>query len=119
MIGIIGDTGFGKSTALEYYANQHQNVYYMNIEISMSPKVFLNALLGVLGFKNIHTEKNSYNLIRSIVYFLKNTPGKHLIIIDECGKLSNNVLLHLHDLRNAISGVAGVIFSGPHFFYKK
>ncbi|MGO4878789.1 AAA family ATPase [Pedobacter psychrotolerans] len=119
MIGIVGETGFGKSTSLEYYANQNDNVYYLNVETSMSAKVFLQALLEVLGFKNIHNEKNSYNLTRSIVYFLKNTPGKHLIILDECGKLSNNVLLHMHDIRNAISNVAGVIFSGPHYFHKK
>ena len=81
MVSVIGDIGFGKSTALRYYANSHENVYYFNMEGAMTAKMFYGAILEVIGFKNIHPEKNSFNLIKSVVYYLKNTPGKHLLCI--------------------------------------
>lgn len=83
-------------------------------EINLVPN---RAILEVIGFKNIHSEKNSFNLIRSVVYYLKNTLGKHLLIIDECGRMNHREMIYMHDLRDAVSDIAGIIFSAPDYFH--
>lgn len=115
MTAILADPGVGKSQALEYYAKRNKNVYYIN-NMLMSPKDLFGVILKSIGFKNMHRETNIYHLIDSIVYYLSESPGKHLIILDEAGRLTHKTLLHLHDLRNALMKNTGIILAAPGYF---
>lgn len=48
MVGITGDTGTGKTTALENYSKR-KNVFYVVYDKTMKPKQFFIALLREMG----------------------------------------------------------------------
>jgi hypothetical protein len=111
---IIGYTGAGKTTALYDYYSGGQNVYYLECKNSMNRKQFLNALLSEMG---INYMGSVYEMVRMICGQL-NGLNKPLVIIDEAGKVSTNVLLDLHDIRNATMFNAGIVLAGCEYFQK-
>ncbi|MBE9583647.1 ATP-binding protein [Mucilaginibacter sp. JRF] len=50
MTAIIGEPGFGKTKALEYFANNNKNVYYIVVKKSMTPKSLYNTILQTAGW---------------------------------------------------------------------
>lgn len=111
MIGLIGDTGTGKSTALTYYGNR-KNVYRVTFEKSMNPKQFYTTLLRELG---VDFEGNINALINRAAAEL-NAKESPLIIIDEAGKITHSVLLYLHDLREKTKAGCGIVLAGMPYF---
>lgn len=118
MTAIIGEPGFGKTSALRYFAKTHENVFYITVKKSMTAKIFYTKLLETIGYDNIHKSNNIYHIIDSIAYYLSQSKTRYLIIIDEAGKLTHQKLLYLHDLRDAIATNAGIILAGPKYFEK-
>jgi hypothetical protein len=116
MCAIIGDPGYGKTTALQYFTKKHERVFYITVKKSMTPKIFYSLLLEVVGFQNMHKQNNVYYIIDSIAYYLSESTEKNLIIIDEAGKLTHRELLYLHDLRDSVATNTGIVLSGPRYF---
>ncbi|NHA04887.1 ATP-binding protein [Mucilaginibacter sp. HC2] len=116
MVGIIGDTGNGKTNPLKFFSEKRSNVYYVRVLKSMTPKSLFNHVLEVLGIENRYSESNVYNIIKSIAYYFNSFQSNALLIIDEAGRLSNNSLMHFHDLRNETSEKLGVVFAAPGYF---
>ena len=114
LCALIGYTGAGKSTALFNYFRSTENVYYLECKNSMNRKQFLNALLLEMG---INYMGSVYEMIKLIIQQL-NSQHRPLVIIDEAGKLSTNILLDLHDIRNATFNNAGIILAGCEYFKK-
>lgn len=112
LTAIIGYTGAGKSTALEHYADTGSNVFYVQCKNSMNRKQFLQAVLKALGLNYFGTV---YDMVENIA---KELNAKHdpLLIIDEAGKLSMNLILDLHDLRNSTMGKAAIVLAGCEYF---
>lgn len=111
---IIGYTGAGKTTALYDYYRGGQNVYYIECKNSMNRRQFLHALLLEMGINYMGTV---YEMVKQISDHL-NSHKKPLVIIDEAGKVSTNVLLDLHDIRNATLYNAGFILAGCEYFQR-
>jgi len=111
---IIGYTGAGKSTALYDYYSSGQNVYYLECKNSMNRKQFLHALLAEMGVTYMGSV---YDMVKQIIDQL-NSQQKPLVIIDEAGKVSTNVLLDLHDIRNATIYNSGIILAGCEYFQR-
>lgn len=109
---IIGYTGAGKTVALSDYYRANENVYYMVCKNSMNRKQFLSAILAEMGVKFMGSV---YDMVNKIVDLLNENPGS-LLIIDEAGKVSTNVLLDLHDIRNATMYSAGILLAGCEYF---
>lgn len=111
MIGIIGDTGTGKTTALNYYT-ANKNVYKITLTKSMHQRFFLDTFLKVLGLEcyGALSDKTA-----KIIDFL-NTKTDALVMIDEAGKITPNVMLLLHDIREATRFNCGFIMAGMPYF---
>ncbi|OKL40275.1 AAA family ATPase [Pontibacter flavimaris] len=114
LVGIIGYPGAGKTTALQSYYRSHKNIYYVECKNSMNRKQFLHAVLTEMGIQFMGTV---YDMVRLISQEL-NSKESPLLIIDEAGKMSPNLILDLHDLRNATMHNAGIVMSGCEYFKK-
>jgi len=118
MAAIIGEPGYGKSIAFEYFQSNNKNIYRITVKKSMTSKDFYNKILAIAGWSNIYQSSTLYNIIESIGYYFNQSTSKQLIIIDEAGKLSHRQLLYLHDLRDSVSKNTGIIIAGPKYFEK-
>ena len=111
MIGLVGDTGTGKTTSLKHYSLR-QNTYRVTFEKSMNPKQFFSYLLKELG---VDSSGNINAMISKIADEL-NCKQSPLVIIDEAGKITHPVLLYLHDLREKTKGNCGIVLAGMPYF---
>jgi len=110
MVGIIGSTGFGKTTALKTYCQSHKNTYFVSSRNSMNAKQVLRAILRVMG---IGYEGTIYDMENRIIDEL-NKQQEPLLIIDEAGKLSERVLQYLHDIKD--ESHTGIVLAGVEYF---
>lgn len=111
MIGVIADTGVGKTTALTAYSLR-ENVYYVSYDKTMKPKQFFVSLLREMG---ISFEGSLHDMVNRIADEL-NTMGNPLIIIDEAGKITHSMILYLHVLRDKTIKNCGIILGGMPYF---
>lgn len=118
MISFIGDSGFGKTKSLQYFAARKRNVYYLVVEKSMTSKRFYVELLKVLGFTNSFRGSELNSLIKSISFHLCQSKLPNLLIVDEAGKFSASQLLFLHEIRDNTKSNTGIVLSGPPYFNK-
>ena len=116
MISIIGEPGFGKTKALEHFADTNRNVIFITVKKHYSSKIFYSKILEKAGWNNAFKESTLTTVIESIGYYLNQSEGKYLIIIDEAGKLSHRNLLYLHDLRDSVMKNTGIVLAGPKYF---
>lgn len=112
LTAIIGYTGAGKTTALKAYCNATANTYYVECKNSMNRKQFLQAVLNRMGVNYFGTV---YDMVETIAREL-NAKENPLLVIDEAGKLNMNLVLDLHDLRNATMDNAGIVMAGCEYF---
>lgn len=111
MIGLIGDTGMGKTTALTTYALR-KNVFYVAYDKTMKPKQFFIALLREMGIAFEGTINEMVNRIADELNILP----KPLLIIDEAGKITHTMILYLHVLRDKTAKNCGIVLSGMPYF---
>ena len=83
MVAVYGDTGSGKSEALERYYRNTQNCYYVLADVLMKPKDLLVAIQRAIG---VDEEGTLSERLDSIVRKLESRQFP-LLIIDDCGKL--------------------------------
>ncbi len=111
MVGIIGDTGLGKTTALEAYSSR-KNVFYVAYDKTMKPKQFFIALLREMG---ISFEGSINEMVNRIAEEL-NIISSPLVIIDEAGKITHTMILYLHVLRDKTNKNCGIALGGMPYF---
>ncbi len=99
-IGLItGKSGLGKTSALKSYAEEHQEVLFIEVDTAYSPKELLSELHEMCGYNG----KGHLNLLKKdIISKLKNS-GR-LLIIDQAEYLQDKAL----DLLRSIHDKAGV-----------
>lgn len=112
MIGIVGSTGFGKSTALREFYAASENTYLITCQKTMSAKQFLQQLLREMG---ISFNGTVFHIVERLAEEL-NKQDSPLILIDEAGKLSMRTMEYLHDLRDATKSNAGIVMVGVEYF---
>src|SRR5690606_36917737 len=111
MSGLVGDTGLGKTTVLTVVAKM-RNVYYYYIDGIVTPKIFLKGLLQEMGVQF----EGSLNDMLSRAAAELNTQHEPLLILDECAKLSDKMMLVLHSLRDKTMLNCGIVLAGmPDF----
>jgi type II secretory pathway predicted ATPase ExeA len=126
MIAVCGEPGYGKTLALNYFANVNQNCFLAIAKPSMTAKTFwieilqsiyaVNASTEALQFKNrVHSTSPIYFILRKVSDAL-NSLGNSLLIIDEAGKLDDKELAFLHEIRDETKERAGIVLAGPNYW---
>lgn len=114
MIAIIADTGMSKTTILEAVAAQ-RNTYYMYLDRTTTTAVFMRELLQKMG---VAFEGNQHAMLQKIVAELK-TQVNPLLLIDECAKMSDKLMLDLHSINDQTKHNCGIVLAGmPDFKIK-
>jgi DNA transposition AAA+ family ATPase len=111
MVGLIGDTGMGKTTALIALTMQ-KNTFYVTYDKTMKPKQFFVALLREMG---IAFEGSINEMVNRIADEL-NVIDSPLLIIDESGKITHTMILYLHVLRDKTNRNCGIVLAGMPYF---
>jgi len=111
MVGITGETGVGKSTTLKEISRR-PNSYYVSFDKTMRSKQFFISILREMG---IAFDGSIHDMVNTIANEL-NTQDSPLLIIDESGKLTHNVILYLHVLRDKTNKNAGIVLAGMPYF---
>jgi DNA transposition AAA+ family ATPase len=112
MYGLIGCAGSGKTTSLKRFYTANRYVFYVECKHTMNRKQFFAAILKELGINYAGTV---YDMVTRIEEEF-NTLENPLLIIDEAGKLSHNLILDLHDLRNSTMNNLGIVLAGCEYF---
>lgn len=111
LVGLTGDTGLGKTTSLKAISRR-PNTYYVSFDKTMRSKQFFASILREMG---IAFEGSIHDMVNTIANEL-NTQENPLLIIDESGKITHNVILYLHVLRDKTNKNAGIVLAGMPYF---
>lgn len=112
LVAILGYPGAGKTTAAYDYMRANSGVHLVTAKNVMNRKQFFAEILSEMGISYSGTV---YDMLKAIIHEL-NTQKSPLLIVDEAGKLSANLVLDLHDLRNATIQNAGIVLAGCEYF---
>lgn len=111
MIGVLADTGVGKTTAVCTYARQ-KNVFYVSFCKSVKANQFFADLLRELGVSFEGPLNAKINRVAEEL----NKKDHPLLIIDEAGKITHPIMLYLQELRDKTSSNCGIILAGMPYF---
>jgi DNA transposition AAA+ family ATPase len=113
MAGLVGFTGAGKTHGLSMLAQKERNVYYALADTEMTKLDFLRELCKALGITRyeIYTRTEMRN---AIVRKLKEEQ-QALLIIDDCGKLSDANLRIIQIIYDRTEFQCGILLAGMPF----
>lgn len=115
LLAVSDRTGLGKTTALEYYAGQHANTWYVLCTVTMTRKDFLAAIMqamGIMGDGSIHQRTTA------IIHRLMETESP-LLILDDAVKLSDPCIRLIQVIRDGSKNRAGIVIAGPENLYTR
>jgi len=117
MISVIGEPGYGKSTALETYLNEYSDcVVYIDAQITMNAKLFYSSIYNEISGESYDPTMPLYFIIRRAANKFNEDSKNKLLIIDEAGKFSPKMLEYLHEFRDLTKSTTGIILAGPKYF---
>jgi len=111
VFGMIGTAGSGKTKALEHYAYNNQEVFYIRCAEYWDRKYFLGEIMRVIGRST--SGMNTSRLMETLVHQLKQR-HQPLLIIDEADKLPDHVLCFFITLYNSLEDHCGIVLSATH-----
>lgn len=108
MTGIIGRSGYGKTTALRHVAATTPATFYVFCDSLMTKRDFLEEIAAACG---LQAEGNVSRLQRAISDFLA-TQDRPLLIFDDAGKLKPACHEIVQRLYDAGTGRLGLVLAG-------
>lgn len=112
---LTGDTGLGKTYALESYARDHEKVLYIKCTRTMTAKDLLDEICKKLGIREeLRGNRNKMNAIQRKVTGI---PG-WLLIIDEAEYLKNSLFDLVKEIADFTDRKAGLILSGMDLMFQ-
>lgn len=109
LCGVDGETGIGKTYALERLARMSSGNYYVKVEPSQSRVDFLENICNTMGLKV--ASRNTFKMQGAIVERLKNTK-EGLLILDECEYISKTHFDMIKTIYDNVKDQAGILISG-------
>ena len=117
MIAIIGEPGYGKTTALDSFTSMHRDcVIYDRAQKSMTAKLFYSSIYNKFSGESFNPSYSIYYYIRKVANRFNENSLNKLLIIDEAGKFSPGMLEYIHELRDLTNETTGIILAGPEYF---
>lgn len=115
---IIGGAGYGKTYTAEWYAeaNRSREVFYIECAMYWSKKQFLSSLIHALG-----KSSDGLSISEMMELIVRTLSRKHqpLFLIDECDKLSDNVLAFFITLYNKLDSLCGFVMQSTNHMQKR
>lgn len=112
MMGISALPGLGKTKALEFYARNYPNAFYvLGSFLFAGKRQFLQAIQKSLG---IEEGGNPQEMLEAIVDFLRTRP-EPLLIIDDAGKLNDANLRLIQLIYDMTRPWCGIIIAGTDY----
>lgn len=108
IIGVVGVSGYGKTTALKHYAANNPNAFYKLTDYLERTGDFLRSIALVIG---VDPTGSPRMVLQNIVNKLNNMVDP-LLILDDAGKMGDNNFKNIQLLYDATEGNAGFIISG-------
>lgn len=116
-IGVIADSGWGKTFNFERRAKKDQNTLLRTIEPSMTAKPFYeNVLDSFPRYQNHKGKSLNYMIDKTAALFLQRYLDG-LMIIDEAGNFRPTMLQYIREFRDKTEHSCGLIIAGPYDFY--
>lgn len=109
-VAVCGYTGAGKTTALRRYATKNASWYVLGTKI-MTQKSFLSAVLRSMGINEGQSIQDKMELIIKEM----NQSKRSLLIIDDAGKLNDNILRLIQIIYDETEGNAGIVLGGTEY----
>jgi len=114
MIGLIADTGQGKTTSLKAYKAANSNVCMVTVDKTMNAKRLYLKILSELG---VQFDGNIHDVMLKIAQEL-NRLDNPVLIVDEAGKMNHVMMLYMHDLREYTRANCAIVLAGMPYFKK-
>lgn len=115
-MGVIGDSGSGKTQALKNFEQQNQNVILLRCEEAWNKKYFLNKLMSALGRNG--NGLTVYQLVDEVEAALTRM-YRPIILIDEADKLSDQVLYFFITFYNRLEDQCGIVMIATDHLKKR
>ncbi len=115
---IVGDTGLGKSMALQQYVKQVKHSYYIKIDRRLTWNQLLTAIASEFGLLDAQGKKreikriNTYKLMDMITSFVEQQEDIPCLLIDEAEELGYSVLKQLKNLYTATENLMSINICG-------
>lgn len=111
-----GETGFGKTHALEDFSIRYNKVIYVKVTRTMTEKSLLDIILKKLDYKGslIRGNRERINQIR---FLLTGTPG-YLLIVDEAEYLKTNIYHTIKEISDFTEYKCGFVLAGHDLITK-
>ena len=106
LVGIVGDTGMGKTTVLKYYARR-QNVFYIRADKSLTANQMIFDLAQELGIGKTGTVSEVVRACCKRLNQLENP----LVLVDECGKIKPLQMMYLQEIRDNTENNCGMVLA--------
>jgi len=110
-MALAGYTGAGKTTALEKYSKKNADAWYVLGTTIMTQKSFLTAILRAMGINEGRSIQDKMDLIVREM----NAGVKSLLIIDDAGKLNDNIIRLIQIIYDMTEHNAGIILAGTDY----
>jgi hypothetical protein len=114
MMAICGNTGLGKTTALEYYRRHTGNTFYVLSDVLMKPKDMLRAIMRSMGIEMDGSLSEMLNRIIDKGLEIENL----LLVIDDSGKLMEHPKCYfiIQLIYDRWEGHSGIVLAGMPVF---
>ena len=119
MVAITGEPGLGKTTAVNSFKSTiADNVFVVTVTKSMSAKIFYSSILNTVGDKKFSSTQRLYFIIQEAIHVFTNSVENKILIIDEAGRLTPNMIEYIHEFRDATKENTGIVLLGVGYFEK-
>ncbi|MEL6805619.1 MAG: AAA family ATPase, partial [Bacteroidota bacterium] len=108
MLGLIGDTGYGKTEALELYAKKTPKVGYVLCDVLQNQKDWLIDVAKSFGLDESGTKRTILGRICS--WMSKQEDA--VLILDDLGKVDDNIYRLIQLIYDRTKGRAGIVLAG-------
>ncbi|WP_422351511.1 ATP-binding protein [Flagellimonas sp.] len=116
--GVIGDTGSGKSVALEHFKNQnHDVVKLIRVKPTMGMTDFFLELGALFGYRG--SKKSKFIISNYLKEYCNSVEQQELLLLDEAARFRPHQLTFIQEIRDITQSKLGIVISGPHDFVRK